>query len=73
MQEGKAQLLRSLHCEGLVLGSMAQEAACSLGHQVQASLACSLGLDQRPGLQAAIIPLGCHLHRWAFQMAQLVP
>ena len=63
VQEGKAKLLRSLHCEGLVLGSLDQEAACSLGRQVQASLACCLGLDQRPGQQAAVIPLGSHLHR----------
>ena len=63
LQEGKAKLLRSLHCEALVLGSMSAEAACSLGREVQAALASALPLDQRPCQQATIIPPGSHLHR----------
>lgn len=63
LQEAKAQLLSSLHCEALVLGSIAPEAACALGRQVQAALSCALPIADRPGQQAGIIPPGSHLLR----------
>ena len=73
LQEGKAKLLQSLHCEALMLGSMSAEAACSLGREVQAALASALPLDQRPCQQAAIIPPGSRLHRWTFGTTKTNP